>query len=84
MSARSLTERKLWTMFKSKSRVMVNVTRPKIMVVLERPCINYTFAKYEGPFSEDEPVMTSFSKVSQYEGQDHGFQIYGIIGMALS
>ena len=38
MNAQSLTVRKLWPMYKSRSKVRVNATRLKFMVPLEKPC----------------------------------------------
>ena len=59
MNAQSLTVRKLWPMFKSRSKVTVKVTRSKFMLPLERPCHKDTFAKYESLISYDKKVMAN-------------------------
>ena len=49
MNAQSFTVRKLWPMFKSRSKVIDKVTHSKFMVPSERPCHRNMYAKYESP-----------------------------------
>ena len=51
MKAQSLTVRKLYPMFKSRSNVTVKVTHSKCMVLLEGLIIRNKYAKYESPTS---------------------------------